>query len=332
MTPGEAEVFKSIFDDISDGKLPASKFARRGAHHPGASTSADSLFTLPTSGSIVDQARQARLTDFRDHVLQRYPETLREAAQKALNLYAFGPAKEPSGPNLLEQAEESAKLRQERLLCESKRNEEEGRLEALMKACETDVQLWNLLQAHVFTIPARLGIVEGKAASIVTKQDPEDGASFDERYSMDIYGPLYAQCLLSALKLFDAAWSQPSPYAFSILPKVKEIGLSSYVLGVSTSFYAYLARMHWDRYGDAISALDMIEEMNSIGLQPDVEVHDLLVRIRDELHDCAAGSQGPFVAAMMESPPYDATTVQKVEEMEWYARRSLMESRGDYAA
>ncbi|KAH8175208.1 hypothetical protein LIA77_03626 [Sarocladium implicatum] len=330
MTPSEAEVFKSIFDDISGGKLPASKFPRNRAQQPGAT---DSPFALPTSGSIVDQARQARLTDFRDHVLQRYPESLREAAQKALNLYAFNPAKEPNGPSLLEQAEESVKLRQERLLCESKRKEEEERLEQLMKSCDTDVQLWELLQSSVFTIPAKLGIVEGKQSAIETKQNSsEEELSFEERYSMDIYGPLYAQCLLSALKLFDAAWSQPSPYAFSILPKVKEIGLSSYVLGASTSFYGYLARMHWDRYGDALAALDMIEEMNSIGLQPDVEIHDLLVRIRDELQECAAGSQGPFVAAMMESPPYDAATVQKVEDMETYARRSLLESRGEYTA
>ncbi|KAK0385520.1 hypothetical protein NLU13_6700 [Sarocladium strictum] len=347
MTPSEAEVFKSIFDDISRGNMPRPNALRKKILEQNEATSGSAAGSM-ISGSLVEQARQARLSDFRENVLQRFPATLRRAAEKALNLYEFEPSNSLSqGGNLLDLAEQNLKLRQERAECDRKREIEIQRLNELMHRCQTDAELWKVLEDHVFVLPAKLGIAEDGANAKSTKsrqrkpkvKSPGDLESTtgseskpEGKYSMDVYGPLYSQILLKALDQFDIAFPHPSLYSFNILPKVKSIGLSSYVLGVSTAFYNRLARMHWERYGDANSALAMVEEMNSIGLQPDFMVHELLVRIRDELYACASGSQGPFVAAMMESPPYDAAFLQRLEDMEEYARQSLMDVRGDFSA
>jgi hypothetical protein len=259
-------------------------------------------------------------------------------------LYEFEPSSSSGqGGNLLELAENNLKLRQDMAECDRKKEAEMERLRKLMDECQTDAELWKLLEDQVFVLPAKLGIVEADTNTKTKRSrrsknsgkvesSAENETTPEAKYSMDVYGPLYSHLLLRALDQFDTVFPHPSLYAFNILPKVKSIGLSSYVLGVSTAFYNRLARIHWERYGDANSALEMIEEMNSIGLQPDVKVHDLLIRIRDDLHASASGAQGPFVAAMMESPPYDAALLQRLESMEEYVRALLMDGRNEFAA
>ena len=83
--------------------------------------------------------------------------------------------------------------------------------------------------------------------------------------------------------------------------------------------------MHWDRFGDATAALDVLHEMAAAGLYADEAVAELLARIRNHLHGCTWGAQGPFVMAVMEAPPYDGALTQRLEEMERYARESLSE-------
>ncbi|KAL2204540.1 hypothetical protein CC79DRAFT_1372537 [Sarocladium strictum] len=341
MTPNEAEVFKSIFEDISKGRMPRPSTNRTRLQDPQA-----------LSGSLVEQARQARLSNFRENVLQRFPSSLRQAAETALDLYEFEPGTSDGSAStdkedMRELAEKNARLLQEKEACDKKRKAEMGRLDARMNVCMTDAELWKVLEEEVFILPAKLGIAvetpsgktkkgskKGKKAKkdadieTTTKDEPIPEA----KYSMDVYGPLYSHLLLRALDQFDTHFALPSLNAFNILPKVKSIGIHSYVLGVSTAFYARLARMHWDRYGDATSALEMLEEMNSIGLQPDMTVHDLLVRIRDELQACASGDRGAFVAAVVESPPYDAALLQRLEDMEIYVRDSLMDPRGEFSS
>ncbi|KAG5922927.1 hypothetical protein E4U42_005132 [Claviceps africana] len=142
---------------------------------------------------------------------------------------------------------------------------------------------------------------------------------------MDVHGPLYPHFIERGLALLDTGFARPSDYAFAILPRVKSLGLPSYVLGVSSPFYTRLARMHWTRFGDAAAALDLLHEMNATGLYADEGARELLAAMRDHLHGCTWGAQGPFVMGMMEAPPYDATLMQRLEEMERQAAESMEE-------
>ncbi|RSM10832.1 hypothetical protein CEP52_003324 [Fusarium oligoseptatum] len=133
---------------------------------------------------------------------------------------------------------------------------------------------------------------------------------------MDIHGPLYTHYLSTGMKLLDTAFLKPSMLALNIIPRIKDLGLSSYVLGVSTPLFAKLADIHWKRYGDAAAALDALDEMKSVGLHPDEEVEKLVEEISSHLHSCTWGAQGPFVMAMMDSPPYDASLITRLERWE----------------
>ncbi|POR31102.1 Uncharacterized protein TPAR_08708 [Tolypocladium paradoxum] len=365
ITPSEAEVFKGIFDEIAQGRMPASKkrpspadgtvqsVAASPADSPEAHVSSSLGQSNGMARSIVEQAR---VTEFRDKFLRRYPQSLRNAAQVALGLYELEPG--TSGQSqMLELDEADEKKWEERARYDRARVEERERVDALMKGCDTDAALWQVMEKEVFSLPEKLGIVQnapGKSSrgqrdarakrktaghkQSATNANPADSTlttqqrADEEKRIMDVHGPLYPHFISTGLAFFDTAFSRPSPFAFEILPRVKALGLPSYVLGVSTPFYSRLARMHWNRFGDANSALDVLQEMNAAGLYADDEVSHLLVKIRDHLHGCTWGAQGPFVMAMMESPPYDGALTQRLEEMERYAKQPLSEHASEYAA
>ncbi|KAK9438193.1 hypothetical protein VB005_09201 [Metarhizium brunneum] len=391
ITPSEAEIFKGIFDDIAQGKMPVAK--NRPTPSEGTQIqSENSQESKPgMARSIVEQAR---VMEFREKFLGRYPPSLRNAAQVALGLYELEPS-DSSASEMVELEEADQAKWEERARYERARVEERERVDGLMKACTTDGELWAVMEKEVFSLPAKLGIWQRKAVRAKNKKvrdtkksatntdgeetmestrtadskqtaeaakktkrkakgetagntepkareestrntkakGPEKSAAAgkpatqatadEEKRVMDVHGPLYPYFINTAMGLFDSAFARPSDYAFQILPRVKELGLPSYVLGVSTPFYTRLARMHWNRFGDANSALDVLQEMNSAGLYADKDVHDLLITIRDHLHGCTWGAQGPFVMGMMEAPPYDGMLTQRLEEMERYAVQSM---------
>ncbi|UNI15428.1 hypothetical protein JDV02_001963 [Purpureocillium takamizusanense] len=356
ITTSEAEVFKSIFDEIAQGRMPASRKrpspdasspSQTWAAAAAAAAAAQQGYNLdPVNGMARSIVEQARVTEFRDKFLRRYPQSLRNAAQVALGLYELEPggASESSRMLELDQANE-AKL-QERVRYDRIRVEERERVDALMRDCETDAELWHVMEREVFSLPERLGITQAassteavaskkKTKGKVTKagaakrKDSSSSSSAaaaltaqqqdDQKRIMDVHGPLYPHFLSRGLALLDTAFARPSLRAFEILPRVKALGLPSYVLGVSAPFYARLARMHWDHFGDAAAALDVLHEMAAAQLYADEAVAELLVRIRNHLHGCTWGAQGPFVAAVMEAPPYDGALTQRLEEMERYA-------------
>ena len=334
LSPTEAQIFKRIFDEIAEGKMPVAKSRRQ------QDDKADGRFPWET-GQPRSLVEHARMSEFRDKYLARSPPSLRNAANKALGMFELA----PSESAMEEMSEEDKQLWAERLRYRQMRADEKKRVEGLMRECRSDFALWELMGKEVFSIPERLGLRPKptapapkrrgrKAAAKVEEEEqlaeqsttdqtetPEAKATADdsaepEKLIMDVHGALYSGYLILGLQLFDTAFTRPSPFAFQILPHVKSLGLESYVLGVSTPFYAALAGLHWDRYGDATSALDVIQEMSSTGLYVDAEVSDLLNRIREHLTSCTLGLQGPFVGAMMEAPPYDGSLMHRIDQLE----------------
>ncbi|KAM3514115.1 hypothetical protein MY11210_002216 [Beauveria gryllotalpidicola] len=349
ITPSEAEIFKGIFDEISQGRMPVSKkkTAFNAMREQAASTSATGAGKLDTKArSIVDQAR---LADFRDKFLSRYPSSLRNAAQVALGLFEV-PANEEGTRTFMELKEADAANWAERAMYDQLRSEERKRVDCLMESCTTDTELWNLMEREIFTLPERLGILQdymmtspknkknkatktkGKSVAEEPIDDPATSPeSNSERRLMDIHGRLYPHFIYNGLKLLDTKFKRSSPYTFKILPRVKELGLPSYVLGVSTSFYSRLASLYWTRFGDSNAALNVLQEMLSSGLYANDESMEVVESIRDHLHGCTWGAQGPFVMAMMESSPYDASLSQRLENIRRYIRTSIAQEKQDSA-
>lgn len=344
ITPAEASVFKGIFKEISQDRMPK---AKKGTPASRARASRAARSDAPWSGagaktqSIVEQAREPEL---REKFLLSYPPSLREAALVALRLYEREPQ---SAVEARELDDKDAQERMERVWLRDARKKEEERITDLMKSSQTDVALWQIMEDEIFSMPKKLGILQepikthlgGKPAKNRIKKATEpstepstepltvpstEGALAtaqpktldDIKPSMEIHGTLYPMLLHVSLVYLDRSFSISSPLVNHILPRIKELGLLSYVLGVSTVFYTRLARMHWYNFGDAQTALDLLQEMSHAGLQADESALDLLSQIGYDWNACAAGAQGPFVAAMLKSPPYDEALTKRFLAME----------------
>ncbi|KAI1656020.1 hypothetical protein F4813DRAFT_365046 [Daldinia decipiens] len=132
--------------------------------------------------------------------------------------------------------------------------------------------------------------------------------------SLYIHGPLYPEYLLLALRRLDTAFRVPSPLAFSILPRVKELGLESYILGVSTPFYNELLEIYWTRRGDLSGVLNLLEEMRHCGLRFDAQTASFLGRVNTALTLLATReAPGSFAKALMTMPEYDRSVRHRIK-------------------
>ncbi|KAG8666845.1 hypothetical protein FPOAC2_11978 [Fusarium poae] len=321
LTPGESEIFKRIFDDISNARLPQNKKSSRPqAAQPAESSTPSDLAKQRMGDTLVEKARGANASD---DFLKRYPLSLRKAAQNALGKFESAP-KRPKLYNLAElDKAEKAQMRKWANY-EDLREKERERVMNLMKKCNSDVELWDVMEKEVFSLPKELGIVEepktakrGRKPKNAPATEEKKVTTKEEKPIMDVHGYLYSDFLTYGLNQLDTAFPKPSLLAFNILPRIKELGLSSYVLGVSSPLFIRLAQIHWERYGDAESACDALDEMKPLGIFPTEiekikEVEKVVKEIEEHLHSCTWGAQGPFVMAMMQGGPYDATLTARL--------------------
>ncbi|OTB12465.1 hypothetical protein K445DRAFT_320899 [Daldinia sp. EC12] len=134
---------------------------------------------------------------------------------------------------------------------------------------------------------------------------------------LDLYvlGPLYPEYLLLALRRLNGAFRTPSPLVFSVLPRIKELGLESYMLGVSTPFYNELLDIHWTRHGDLSAVLDLLEEMRHCGLSFDAQTASFLGRVNTVMTKLATrAASGSFGRALMTMPEYDRSVRHRVKD------------------
>ncbi|EFX04200.1 hypothetical protein CMQ_1128 [Grosmannia clavigera kw1407] len=132
------------------------------------------------------------------------------------------------------------------------RQARQARMELLMLSKKTDFALWDYMEAHVFALAGEFGLT-GRRASAKSQQ------------ALAAYAPLYPALLLHGVRLLDGRFGG-SPLALAVLPRVKALGLASYVLGAGTPLYNAQLAMRWGRRGDAVAALRLLAEMQRAGL------------------------------------------------------------------
>ncbi|KAI1170264.1 hypothetical protein F4777DRAFT_569811 [Nemania sp. FL0916] len=240
---------------------------------------------------------------------------------------------------------------------EAQRQPERTRIEGAITSATSDFELWDVLERDVFSIPARLDIEESKKGrrgrntnSITTppapavddaKPDPEVDVSESDaslpsldssgnlpdpdkpqKLSLYIHGPLFPAYLLLALRQLNTAFSTPSPLVFSILPRIKELGLEAYVLGVSTPFFNELLAIHWERRGDVTGILNLLDEMRHSGIYFDKRSLAILNQVDVAISNLADDrSRGGLGKALMLMPEYEH--MQRLRIREWH---KVMES------
>ncbi|POS68503.1 hypothetical protein DHEL01_v213103 [Diaporthe helianthi] len=228
---------------------------------------------------------------------------------------------------------------------DASRREARLAIKAKMEKAENDFELWDIVEKEIFSLVEKLGLAappqpeakspmqkrrrkkaasagdEGAAADAAAAADADAAAAAADAdadadadapvaapkplLNMDTYGPIYPMLLLDALHMFDNKFSRPSPLAFSLLPRIKELGLPSYVLGVSTSFYNKLLTVMWERFGDVEGVFALLEEMRHAGLQFDEETKSVLHRIDYVLRSVERGESGHFLKKMIQMPEYE---------------------------
>jgi hypothetical protein len=159
---------------------------------------------------------------------------------------------------------------------------------------------------------------------IVTSTDQPETS---EKLNLYIYGPLYPSYLLHGLRLLDKSFSQPSTLALSVLPRIKELGMESFVLGVSTPFYNELLDIYYSRYGDLSKMLDLLEEARHSGLYFDSDTTAVLSKAQYQTDSLVAGKHGPFATAFMTMPEYERSMRERIKH--WHRAVDISISQRD---
>jgi hypothetical protein len=285
ITNRERDTFKKLFDLVVKNPPSArkkdkkkSKISKDRAHADAQQPEATKLLE-----SVATELRSRRPQD--DMVpIERFPVPLRLMAAKA--------TRKVQEQQYLQQVDEQIKAEEEaerpapddplvRL-----REEQHARVEELLRAASTDYALWDVLEQHVFSVIRSLQLdgpeKKPEGEEMVYKPDPKQLA---------IIGPNYPSFLLMAIRQLRTNFPA-SLLAFQILPEVKQLGRSSYVLGASTPLYNEVIAATWQVWADGQKIDDLLKEMNNSGLEFDENTLALLQRIQQEGSRAMSGRQG----------------------------------------
>ncbi|KAB5511728.1 hypothetical protein GE09DRAFT_1163915 [Coniochaeta sp. 2T2.1] len=348
ITPTERKAFDTIFQEIAQRNTRPSR-----AHL------ADNVINLvvqeaerSASGTT---SHRAPVVD-RESALEKFPPSLRKAASMAL-----GALKEDDGVvtdgsaqqdvsdltgdgaatrgldagDLLDWADDSIVIDElvKTATIGEHRRAERRRIESQMLSAESDFRLWKSMTKDVFRMVERLGIGEKAplAAAKPPKNKEEAAKRKKEELNIYIHGPLYPLLLLRGLRLLDRAFETPSPLALSVLPRVQELGLASYVLGASTPFYNTLISIYWYRYGDVAAVFNQLEEMRKAGLSFDEDTLELLKDMEKDMSPLAQGQQGDFVKELTAMPEYEAVFDSRLPHWEKVVQSSIDDKQREAA-
>lgn len=252
----------------------------------------DPAFSLKTQDKLLEDVEQ-------------YPQPLRAAAAKALGLV--------SGKNIKNTMEDDVDQ------LEALRQPELERVEVALRAAGTDIELWSVMEREVFSLPRKLGLVDidqkprarvkkGRKRKSVAEQATggEETVLQEEAPGMNlsIHGPLYPSHLLLSLRLLDRSFEKPSSLVLNILPRIKSLGLISHALGASTALYNELLRIYWVRYDNFRGVLDLLMEMERVGLEVDEETLSIVSHIAKLQSGIKAGGKGSVVQALWSMPEF----------------------------
>ncbi|KAK7931060.1 hypothetical protein PG985_001772 [Apiospora marii] len=300
---------------------------------------------VPTrSELVVSPAQLAGASKDRNKALLRFPPSLRAAANRAFNILKPNDPSNAITRSIgqgaqAEEDETSNNFILHMVEMDAKRQPEEERVNRHMENATSEFELWDVLEKEVFSLPAKFGlgmepdlreqriiekqVVEGNRAARrkgikklgpkkkvkeileASSREPSEEELAERKQNMYQYGPLYPAFLLKGLRLLDTKFPMPSRLTLNVLPRVKELGLESYVLGVSTPFYNELLRIYYHRYGDLEKMLDLLEEMRHSGLYFDEGTAAILNQVHHGTNSLANGHFGPFGQAIMSMPEYE---------------------------
>lgn len=342
---------KHVFDQIFGGISKRRKQLGGGPILPDVNPRLEALWEneVPEEGKDEQEVN-------RERILSMYPPALRRAAELALGLQApevkpTVPESHVRSPTTDAEAELDAEMaRRDAAAKEHQRkaqhaiaefhNSEKARIRNLMKSCTTDTAVWQVLEENAFSMVERLGIgkprpgpkrMEVKPAKRRGETTPGRSEAPPAGLSMERYGPLYSFYLWTGLRRLDRGFDKPSPLALNILPRIRELGMASYVLGVSTTFYNDLMSIYWYRLGDAASAMRLLKEMERAGLSPDGQTLKIVEAMTVAISGLTDENEprNPFGEVLSTMQEYDSVVVGKLVARRKWVLESMEEGAGE---
>lgn len=234
----------------------------------------------------------------RNHVLAQFPPSLRSAAGKALGIKegqrARGAVRQSQAQSeTATSGETPATTTAPAPLspAAAARRKRQEKMELAMLSKKTDFALWQYMEEHVFALVDEFGI--GKDTK-TTATAAKKGGRTKVSAKLTTNGPLYPALLLHGQRLLDSHFSggTTSPLALAVLPRIKALGLASYVLGASTPLYNHLLGIRWLRQGDAGAVFALLSEMQRAGLAFDQGTLNLVKSIEWHVAPLAGGHMG----------------------------------------
>lgn len=158
----------------------------------------------------------------------------------------------------------------------------------LLKSANSDIQIWKILELEVFSMieilitrineeeqgeadlrqPTPIGIAKliNRRKKNAKKLSAYKPIPFAPESLLYILQHNYGDYCLIALRLLRKDFPS-STYALHLLPTIKRLGSISYVLGASSGLYNELLLLKWTQYTDLQGMADLLEEMESRGVE-----------------------------------------------------------------
>ena len=236
-----------------------------------------------------------------------------DSAKKPVTLESLARNILESGPeDRKRKMKEEAAQKQARI--KELRTSEKERVRKLLEAAPTDHELWAVLEAQVFSVIRSMDLDNSKASgssgrklkaqalaktlskSPSSKADPtRDPAVVYRTYSAHLYSA--AQTLRTH---FPA-----SPLVFNIIPRVKELGRSSYALGASTNLYKTIIRAAFRQNHSYAQICSLLQDMDNGGIEYDYGVLKILDEVLSTHRQATKGQYGRAMQSIMKMDMYE---------------------------
>lgn len=228
--------------------------------------------------SILDQELQSEAPK-----LEKYPVALRGMAAKAQLQVARDKLLRDRGVH-----EVGASKNEVTVAAEA----EISRLWKKISFAGSDTELWNVLEQEMFSKIRKMELDKAPARKKATTLTPGDekvnGKSATKKAkassppsttnNLAVIARVYPSILHRAIRLLTTRLPH-SPLIPSLLPACKSLGISSYILGVSTPFYNELLSHTWRFSNDMRTMLTLLQETSEAGLTLDMKTWQVLEKV-----------------------------------------------------
>lgn len=183
-------------------------------------------------------------------------------------------------------AEESVNLREKASAADATTEEYMTSVKALLSFAETDIEAWKVLDERVFQKLRELGL------------DSEERARDESsrQHELNTMTEALPELLLHFVKIINTPWPA-SVYGLHVLPTLRKIGPSAFVLGATTDLFNEHMRILYRRYTDVDGVVQILSEMDKEVYEYNSGTKDLIRSIFQHTSAAVKGQLGPGLQA-----------------------------------